>query len=211
MPLCCCNKRNTTEIKAEKCQHLFNFKHEDADTRLVFHVILASRDIIVVSKDTDILILLIWTYAKCEIRHKWLIKYGSEKYAGIKTFCGFPKQGLSLVLPSFHALTECDTISYLVRVGSVRSFNKLLEEAPTFTLLTVPEKEEPLNENNNEDLKKFVRSIMYNGKKDESHFILEFAYISSKKKDFTKLTSRSRSAYPSVKTSTITNTGMVSL
>ena len=131
----------------------------------------------------------------------------------LRHFVDSPEQALSLVLPFFHALTECDTISYLVRVGRVRSFNKLLEEAPTFTLLTAPEKEEPLNENNNEDLKKIctIYHVQINGKKDESHFNLEFAYISSKKKDFTKLTSRSRSASPSVKTSTITNTGMVSL
>ena len=34
------------------------------------HVILANQDIIVVSKDTDVLIFLVWAYAKFDIRPK---------------------------------------------------------------------------------------------------------------------------------------------
>ena len=65
----------------------------------------------------DVLIILVWTYTKYDIRHKWLMKYDSKKYNGIKAICGFPGQVLPLVLPSFHTFTECDTPLYMFRVG----------------------------------------------------------------------------------------------
>ena len=57
----------------------------------------------------------------------------------------------------------------MFRVGKVRIFNKLLKEPARCGLLAALEKEESLNENNIEDLKKFVQTIIYNGKKDESY------------------------------------------
>ena len=101
-------KESTIEMKAKKCQHLFNCDHEEADTRLVLHVILANQDIIV-----DVLIFLVWAYANFNIRCKRFAKYDSENYADIETICGFLRQALSLVLRSFHALNGCDTTSRL--------------------------------------------------------------------------------------------------
>ena len=38
---------------------------------------------VVVSKDTDVLILLVWAYAKHEIKTKWYMMYEQGKYADI--------------------------------------------------------------------------------------------------------------------------------
>ena len=97
--------------------------------------------------------------AKFNIRCKRFTKYDSEKYADIKTICGFLGQALSLVLPSFHTLTRCDTASYTFRVRKVRIVNELLNKPAGCSLLAAFEKEEPLIENNIEDWKYSLPSL----------------------------------------------------
>jgi hypothetical protein len=41
---------------------LYKCNHEEADTRLVLHASMENNDVVVVSKDTDVLILLVWAY-----------------------------------------------------------------------------------------------------------------------------------------------------
>ena len=49
--------------------------HEEADTRLIYLALKEDKDVVVVSKDTDVLILLVWAYAKYDIKRKWYLKY----------------------------------------------------------------------------------------------------------------------------------------
>ena len=99
-PFVVTTKESTIEIKAEKCQHSFNCNHRGGDTQLVLHAILASQVIIVICKDMNVLIFLVWAYGKFDIRHKWFMKYYSNNYADIKTICGF--LGLYCCLPFTH-------------------------------------------------------------------------------------------------------------
>ena len=41
---------------------LHKCNHEEADTLLVLRALLADSDVVVVTKDTDVIILLIWAY-----------------------------------------------------------------------------------------------------------------------------------------------------
>ena len=81
---------------------------------------------VVVSKDTDVLILLVWAYAKHEIKTKWYMMYEQGKYADIGKIVEFFGKEICLALPAFHSLTGCDTTSYFFRVGKGRVFKKLL-------------------------------------------------------------------------------------
>ena len=115
-------------------------------------------------------------------RRKRFTKYDSEKYADIKTICGFLGQALFLVLLSFHALTRGDTASYMFRVGKVRIVNKLLNKPAGCSLLATFEKEEPSIENNTEDWKNLHELSCGMANKMGAICRLEFAYVSSKKK-----------------------------
>ena len=86
------------------------------------------------------------------------------------------------MLPSFHALTRCDTASYMFRVRNVRIVNKLLNEPTGCSLLAGFEKEEPSTENNIEDWKNLYQLSCAMARKMGAIWRLEFAYLSSKKK-----------------------------
>ena len=42
--------------------NMFDCNHEEADTRLISHAILCATDAVVVCKDTDVLILMVWAH-----------------------------------------------------------------------------------------------------------------------------------------------------
>ena len=97
---------------------LLEGNHKEADTRVVLHCIHSNAQTIVVSaRDTDILILLLAHFNKCTCLQLWL-KAGTlkkPKYVPIHTIrdqLGLSDQVYE-TLPAFHAITGCDTVSYL--------------------------------------------------------------------------------------------------
>ena len=58
----------TYSIRDGQISMLYKCNQEEADTRLVLHASLEDNDVVVVSKYTDVLILLIWAYEKCNIQ-----------------------------------------------------------------------------------------------------------------------------------------------
>ena len=95
------------EVLEEECNH------EEADTRLVYLALQGKTDMVVVSKDTDVLILLVWAYAKHDIKTNWYMMYEQGKYADIGKIVEFLGKEICLALPAFHSLTGCDTISFV--------------------------------------------------------------------------------------------------
>ena len=78
-------------------------------------------------------------------------------------------------LPVIHALTGCDTTSSFFGTGKVRLIKKLKKESSSLTLLEGFGHNRRLsNDEDNEDdevysnVKKFVQTMVYNGKEDET-------------------------------------------
>ena len=74
---------NTYRVGRNGCELIYRCNHEEADTRLVLHASLEAADVVIVSKDTDVLIVLIWAYSKLSVCKTWLFKYDHDKYADI--------------------------------------------------------------------------------------------------------------------------------
>ena len=83
------NKYNTIKITSSGSLHLFSCNHEEAGYRIVLHAILPNPDAIIVEKDTDVLVLLVWAYNHSNVQHKWFLKYEHETYADISLICSF--------------------------------------------------------------------------------------------------------------------------
>ena len=160
---------NTYEINEYGVTTVFKCNHEEADYRLVFHAVRSDKDVVVVAKDTDVLILLVWAYNNFSIKHQWFMQYDTEKFANISMICTFLGEKLCRTLPLFHALSGCDTTSYLYNVGKVKVFNKLLKDPSRSDLLNALHEVEPLTERRIDDLKEFVRTVMYAGKKHDTY------------------------------------------
>ena len=93
-------------------------RHEEADTRMILHCVHTNAaSVVVVARDTDVLILLLAHFSKMPCARLWM-KAGTMKNRkfipihAIHAELQFTQSTLESILP-FHALTGCDTVSYL--------------------------------------------------------------------------------------------------
>ena len=121
------------------CLEELSSTQEEADTRLLLHSIVLSRDhfrIIVRCDDTDVLVLLLYYLSKEMLANEVYMHAGhsgkditKERYIPIHQI--FSKLGNSIChcLPSMHALSECDTTSALHRLGKRTAYSVLAKNA----------------------------------------------------------------------------------
>ena len=104
---------------------LFTCNHEEADTRMVLHAILEDTNVVVVSKDTDVLVIMVYAFAKFEPSKEWYLKIDHKKYVDVKSIVNHFGRNICLKLPHIHAITGCDTTSFLHGIGKVKVLKKL--------------------------------------------------------------------------------------
>ncbi len=119
--------------------------HEEADTWIMVHVADASKEfnaITIQSVDSDGVVLAIYSYAQLStsLAALWVATGTGRNYQLIPAHYIFSALGQekSLVLPMFHALTRCDTVSsYASRRKRIawETWNVLPEVTDTFRSL----------------------------------------------------------------------------
>lgn len=106
--------------------------HEEADTRVILHCIHSvTENIVVLARDTDIAILLIAHFNKMKCETLWLQAGTSKKpkyipIHGIVKTLALEQTVLESML-AYHAITGCDTVSYLQGHSKKTSWNVFLE------------------------------------------------------------------------------------
>ena len=91
--------------------------HEEADTRMILHAREASQQgykrILVYSRDTDVMVLLVHFFKTISAPEIWMCAGTKQKpkYIPIHSIVGAIPDDICEVLPSFHAVTGCDTTS----------------------------------------------------------------------------------------------------
>ena len=163
------DKENVHLISKDDDTYLYDVNHEEADTRLILHAIVSGTDAVVVCKDTDVLVLMIWAYHTFNIKKRWFMKYERGKFADIEVICRSLGPDICTNLLAIHAISGCDTTSYMHRVGKVRLMRKLLKDPSMSRLLGPLSQTEPLKEESIDDIKTFVQCIMYNGGANETY------------------------------------------
>ena len=78
----------------------------------LLHGSKVDSDVIVVCKDTDVPILMVWTYIKLNITNDWYLKYEHEKFANIRKIYSYLGKTLSLSLQKIQALAGYNITSY---------------------------------------------------------------------------------------------------
>ena len=112
IPVIVNDDKNTWKITREFSQ--IKSKNEEADTRIILHALQEDTKVVVVSKDTDVLILLVYAYAKCKPTKEWYMKIDANKFASIRSIVEYLGSNISVCLPQILALTGSDTTSYLM-------------------------------------------------------------------------------------------------
>ena len=95
--------------------HLFSWYHEEADIRIALHASKSSGNIVIVAKDSDVLILLIYSYSTCAISKEWVLNYDTNSYANIGTVCKYLGNAVSRNILQYYAITGCDTASFFLQ------------------------------------------------------------------------------------------------
>ena len=85
--------------------HLFYCNNEEADSRIVLHASKSSGNVVIVANDTDILMLLIYSYSTCEISKEWVLKCDTNSYANIGTVCKHLGSTVSRNILEYYAIT----------------------------------------------------------------------------------------------------------
>ena len=98
--------------------HVLEAYHEEADTRMIVHCMHANfNSVVVLSRDTDVLVLLVAHVNEMACVKLWM-KAGTSvkpKYIPVHTICETlapSQEDLTNIIP-FHAITGCDTVSHI--------------------------------------------------------------------------------------------------
>ena len=112
IPLIVNDDKNTWKIRREFSEIIFKSNHEEANTRIILHALQEDTKVVVVSKDSDVLILLVYAYAKYKPTKEWYMKIDANKFASIKSIGSNLGRNISVCLPQIHVHTSSDTTSY---------------------------------------------------------------------------------------------------
>ena len=107
------------------------FQHDEADVTMVSYVLEAARRgkevIRVLSDDTDVFALLVYWVYRAEVQCKVQMERWDGTVLDINATINANRLGMKcLQLIGMHALTGCDTTSYLFGKGKVSALNTLL-------------------------------------------------------------------------------------
>jgi len=126
------------EVGVSSLEGLYSTQ-EEADTRLVLHAIMLSRDhprIIIRCDDTDVLVLLVYYWSRGALADEVYMHAGhSGKFVSKERF--IPVHHISTKLgkaackslPAVHALSGCDTTSALYRLGKRTAYSALTKNS----------------------------------------------------------------------------------
>ena len=189
LPMIVTETSHTWSINREGCKYLFDCNHEEADTRIVLHASLAEENVVVVAKDTDVLVLLVSEYSKLLPTQEWVMKYDTNKYTSISKITKYLGPTVSNNISRFHAITGCDTTSYFFRVGKIAPFKKILKQSDLISLISELGKQTTVDDMTIERCMRFIQIVLYAGKKDEG-------YVDTRIRLYKKQTQKSSMSLP---------------
>ena len=143
---------------------IFKSNHEEADMRIILHAIQENTKVVVVSKDTDVLSLLVYTYAKYNQRKITKVqpmKIDANKFASIRSIVGYLGSNISVCLPQILSLTGSDTTSYLFNVNKVKVLKCIQENMNSLLYIKKLENSTVLEEGVKSENFNFIQCICY--------------------------------------------------
>ena len=168
LPLIITRKEFTWRINDDIVEDLEGSNHEEADTKMILHALRENTNVVVVARDTDVLVLMVYAYALKDIKEDWYMKIGAKKFVNVRKIVQYLGKEVSLKLPHIHAITGCDTTSYLHNVGKMKVLNKCLKSNDVVACLEGLGKNASFAPENFKDIIKFIQTICYSGKPSES-------------------------------------------
>jgi len=149
-------------ITFEEVHLLKQRSHHEADTRVVRHVSLSERPVVVDAMDTDIFVLLVYAFSKVAPANKWYKKIDKERYVDLGDVCRTYGKEVCDVMPAYHSLTQPP-----YKVGKVKPFKKMVTHNKFSLLSSAGILLSSLQQR--ENMLTFMQTLMYPGKDDEDY------------------------------------------
>ena len=115
------NRESTWDITKDNVNQIFDCNQE-ADTRIVLHACLQDTPLVIVSKNTDVFVLLVYAYQQKKPSNTWLMKIGNDRYVNIQAVVNYLGEKQSMMLPHLHALTGCDSTSIFMELVKLKCY-----------------------------------------------------------------------------------------
>ena len=162
------------EVHREEVATLYS-RHEEADSRLIFHLFNLSshlKKVIIRCSDTDILIIALGVFDRIVDDKKVWIDCGktsdnSRRYVSVNKIYNHFGSNVCKALPALHALTGSDFTSCFSKKGKDKPLKKLVQSKEMQNFLMVLGRTEILEENLFSKIEKVV-CFLYGSSKIES-------------------------------------------
>jgi hypothetical protein len=120
----------------------------------------------IVAKDTDVFVLFAYGMSVLDYLPPWFMKVDANQFIDIKIVLDSLGREVCRALPQLHAITGCDT---KFNTGKVRSLKKVLNDQSCLSLLSPLGQSEVVSTEVEENALKFLQTIVYAGKSNESY------------------------------------------
>lgn len=117
------------------------------------------------------------------------MKIDHEKYIDIAKIRDHIGDEICKILPQFHAITGCDTTSYMFNVGKIKALKQIMKNPELIHLISEIGNENGVSQENLENARTFVQMVMYSGKYDES-------YVDTRVRLYKKMKQKSSASLP---------------
>ena len=133
------------------------------------HASKSSGNVVIVAKDTDVLILLIYSYSTCVISKERVLKYDTNSYANIGTVCKYLGNTVSRNILQYHAITGCDTTSFFYRIEKISPFKEVLKKSSYLDLIECLGINKFLSNTDIDNCMTFIQTVLYGGNINEAY------------------------------------------
>ena len=161
------NSRDVTcRINISELKTLFLSNHEEADTKTVYCSTSFNKSCIAKATGTDMLILMVYAFVVEHPEHGWYMQTEKHSFVSIRIY---EKSGstICLLLPQFHAITGCDTVSYFFNVSKRVVFKRASSGVTPFNMIVESGSSNIIRKSANNEVTKFIQRYVYRGKKVE--------------------------------------------
>ena len=108
------------------------------------------------AKDTDILILMIYTYAIQQPEHDWYMQTDKDSFISIRKTYEKLASTTCLLLPQFHAVTGWDMVSFFFKVSKRVVFERVSSGITPFNMIVELGSSNIITESANNKVTKFI-------------------------------------------------------
>ena len=122
----------TYRINSSKLKTLLTSNHLEVDTDIVCCCRSFNMPSKVKAKDNNIFILTISSYVVQQPVQVWLVQTNKDSFVSIRKICNKFGSSTCLLLPQFHTVTGCDTVSYFFDVSKRVVFERTSSGIPPF-------------------------------------------------------------------------------